>query len=192
MSSQSRRGFLSGAGAAAGAAMLGISLPQFLTACRESGEARSAETPFKTLSLDEATELEAIAACIVPTTDTPGAREAGAIHFIDNILGSARHDLLEPLRAGLADLRARAQSTAKPAGNFSGLDAESQIAMLTEVENTSFFTQIRLLTVAGMFSDPSYGGNRDQIGWKLIGFDGHFGTQPPFGWYDAQKQDQKS
>ena len=27
-------------------------------------------------------------------------------------------------------------------------------------------------TIEGFFSDPIYGGNRDMIGWKLIGFPG--------------------
>ena len=28
------------------------------------------------------------------------------------------------------------------------------------------------LTMAGFFSDPIYGGNRDKIAWKMIGFPG--------------------
>ena len=166
--------------------MLGISLPQFLSACREAADSRLAGQSFKTLSVDEAVEVDAIAACIVPTTDTPGAREAGSIYFIDTVLSGSRPDLLEPIRFGLADLRSRAASASKPAGKFSDLDEETQIAVLTQVEDTDFFYRIRLLTLAGMLADPSYGGNRDRIGWDLIGFDGHFGTQPPFGWYDEQ------
>ena len=27
-------------------------------------------------------------------------------------------------------------------------------------------------TVEGYFSDPMYGGNRDKVGWKLVGFPG--------------------
>jgi hypothetical protein len=36
-----------------------------------------------------------------------------------------------------------------------------------------------------MFSNPSYGGNRDEVGWKLIGFEAPHPWQPPFGYYDA-------
>ena len=185
MHRHSRRDFLHQAGAAAGAALIGVGLSQFLTACREAGQARSVSASFKTLSPDEAVEIDAVAACIVPTTDTPGAREAGAIYFIDNVLGNGRSDLLEPVRAGLADLQVRSQTAARPADRFSELDEQTRIAVLTGIEKTYFFDKIRLLTLAGMFADPSYGGNRDRIGWELIGFDGHFGTQPPFGWYDA-------
>ena len=30
-----------------------------------------------------------------------------------------------------------------------------------------------------------YGGNRDRVGWKLIGFEDRMAYQPPFGYYDA-------
>ncbi len=36
----------------------------------------------------------------------------------------------------------------------------------------SFFQNLRRHTAEGMFSDPAYGGNRDMVGWKLIGFPG--------------------
>jgi gluconate 2-dehydrogenase gamma chain len=36
----------------------------------------------------------------------------------------------------------------------------------------SFFTKLRNDTIEGMFSDPLYGGNRDMVGWKLIGYPG--------------------
>jgi hypothetical protein len=36
-----------------------------------------------------------------------------------------------------------------------------------------------------MLGDPSYGGNQDRIGWKLIQYDGGHAQQPPFGYYDA-------
>jgi gluconate 2-dehydrogenase gamma chain len=35
-----------------------------------------------------------------------------------------------------------------------------------------FFAQLHAITMAGFFADPIYGGNRDKIGWKLLGFPG--------------------
>jgi hypothetical protein len=35
-----------------------------------------------------------------------------------------------------------------------------------------------------MFSLPAYGGNRDGVGWKLIGFEDEHVFHPPFGYYD--------
>jgi gluconate 2-dehydrogenase gamma chain len=181
----SRRRFLSKGASAAGAAMVGISLPQFLAACRDAEDARQTDAAFKMLSSAQATELDAIAACIVPTTDTPGAREAGSIYFMDTLLGGRRPDLLAPIETGLADLSARVQAASAGADRFSDLDEETQIAVLTDLEDSDFFYTVRLLTLAGMLADPSYGGNIDGVGWKLIGFDGHFASTPPFGYYDA-------
>ncbi|MGI8484543.1 MAG: gluconate 2-dehydrogenase subunit 3 family protein [Thermomicrobiales bacterium] len=36
----------------------------------------------------------------------------------------------------------------------------------------SFFQNLRRHTAEGMFSDPVYGGNRNMVGWKLVGFPG--------------------
>ena len=52
------------------------------------------------------------------------------------------------------------------------------------VDHTPFFDTTRLLTLLGMFSLPAYGGNRDGVGWKLIGFEDRHVFQPPFGYYD--------
>lgn len=36
----------------------------------------------------------------------------------------------------------------------------------------AFFELLRAHTIAGFFADPVHGGNRDMVGWKLIGFPG--------------------
>src|SRR5215831_14178151 len=36
----------------------------------------------------------------------------------------------------------------------------------------AFFGQLLAITMAGFFSDPMYGGNRNKVGWKLLGFPG--------------------
>jgi len=44
-----------------------------------------------------------------------------------------------------------------------------------EFENLSsraFFAQLHGITMAGFFSDPIYGGNRNKAGWKVLGFPG--------------------
>lgn len=43
---------------------------------------------------------------------------------------------------------------------------------LREFSGHAFFQVLRQHTVEGMFSDPGYGGNRDLVGWRLIGFPG--------------------
>lgn len=163
--------------------MLGLTLSQFVTACSEAEHRRRWQT-MKTLRLRDARELETMAACIVPTTDTPGAKEAGVIYFMDTVLGSSRADMLESIRAGLADLEARARFARSDAHFLSDLNESEQIQLLTEIQDTDFFQDVRLLTLGGLLAHPDYGGNRDRIGWKLIGFEDQFSWQPPFGYYD--------
>jgi gluconate 2-dehydrogenase gamma chain len=45
-------------------------------------------------------------------------------------------------------------------------------AAFENFEARAFFTQLHGITMAGFFSDPIYGGNRDKIGWKVLGFPG--------------------
>ncbi|MCH8335403.1 MAG: hypothetical protein IIC61_05875, partial [Proteobacteria bacterium] len=44
----------------------------------------------------------------------------------------------------------------------------------------------------GVFGMSSYGGNRDDIGWKLLGMDGPpHAWAYPFGYYDAQYMEEQ-
>lgn len=185
-----RRDFLRRSGSAAGVAMLGLTLSQFLTACEEAGKAQRAGKGFKVLSAEEATELEAFASVILPTTDSPGAREAGAIYFFDNVLSGSRSDLLPLIRMSLADLESRVRAAGVGAKRFSELNEPLQIRLLTDIEDSEFFQTARLFTMAGVLANPSYGGNRDRIGWELIGFEDHFAHQAPYGHYDANYGEQ--
>ena len=63
-------------------------------------------------------------------------------------LGPAEQDrILADMEAGRAD-------------GFDGIDPRA------------FFELLRYHTIAGFFADPVRGGNRDLVGWKLIGFPG--------------------
>lgn len=177
----SRRTFLK---SAARGSLIVLSLPAALAAAEQATAARASKAGFRALGEEEAAELTAIAARIVPSDETPGATEAGVIHFIDNVLGSSRRELLAPVREGLAALRASAQS-AHRAESFRSLEPAQQDALLRAIETTPFFATMRYLTIAGMFASPSHGGNRDRAGWRLIGFEDRHMWQPPFGFYDA-------
>jgi gluconate 2-dehydrogenase gamma chain len=43
---------------------------------------------------------------------------------------------------------------------------------LASADAATFFKTFLQNTIEGFFSDPIYGGNRDMVGWKLIGFPG--------------------
>lgn len=49
---------------------------------------------------------------------------------------------------------------------------EHGVIELPTVPSRLFFNLLWRNTVEGFFSDPIYGGNRDKVGWKLIGFPG--------------------
>ncbi len=180
----SRRAFLRQTGIAARNSLIVLSLPVIMSSSAAASEAMLDNSAFKVLGSDEAREFAAIAARIIPTDETPGATEAGVIYFIDNVLGTSRTEALAPMREGLASLQATAQSTYGSA-SFSALTTEQQDALLVSIEETEFFGTMRYMTIAGMFSLPEYGGNRDYAGWKLIGFEHKHVWSPPFGFYDA-------
>ncbi|HJZ74499.1 MAG TPA: gluconate 2-dehydrogenase subunit 3 family protein [Vicinamibacterales bacterium] len=136
------------------------------------------------LGAADAADIEAVAAQIVPSDDSPGAREAGVIFFIDRALATSFSRLAGDYRAHLAAFQAGYRERHPGAASFASLTAEQQIDHLNSIEQTPFFTTTRLLTLLGMFSLPAYGGNRDDIGWKLIGFEDRHVFSPPFGYYD--------
>jgi gluconate 2-dehydrogenase gamma chain len=185
----SRRAFLRSASGAAGSSVIVLSLPAILVSCERSKQAKLNSEQFTLLSEEEAQEFHAIAARIIPTDETPGATEAGVIFFIDYVLADDRAAEYEILRAGLRDLQIAAALNFN-VSYFHELEALQQDQLLAEIEESAFFGTLRFLSIAGMFSLPEYGGNRDNIGYQLIGFDNQHAWQPPFGSYDADYAEQ--
>jgi len=149
--------------------------------------ARSSQPPaLSVLGAVEAKEIEAIAAQIIPTGQTPGAREAGVIYFIDRALTTFDRDKRSLYTDGLKQVEATRAALFPESHSIAALQSAEQIRLLQAIEKTDFFELIRTHTVLGFFGNPSYGGNRDQIGWKLIGFEDRFQFAPPFGYYDAE------
>jgi len=50
--------------------------------------------------------------------------------------------------------------------------APIQIGGSTAFTSASFFSLFRQNVIEGMLSDPAYGGNREMVGWKWVGFPG--------------------
>ena len=86
----------------------------------------------------------------------------------------------ELYRAAIADIEEHVR--AAHGRSFAELDAGVQDDVLTRLEKgalelahvpgDTFFGMLVDNTVEGFLADPLYGGNRDFIGWKLIGFPG--------------------
>lgn len=151
---------------------------------------RTGEAParFDALTPAEAAEVAAIAARIMPTTDTPGATEAGVVFFIDRMLRDESAAVRSDFRKELATIGPRITARRPGVTRFAALPVGDQDAVLVEMEkeNAPLFGQMRFLVMVGMFADPKYGGNRGEVGWKLIGFENRMSHSPPFGHYDAQ------
>jgi gluconate 2-dehydrogenase gamma chain len=185
----SRRSLLQAIATALGAAALPLGWAEIAEAARQAHAPHAATSAAGTakisfLSAAEAADVEAVAAQIIPTDDTPGAREAGVVYFIDRALATFLSRLAPDYRARLAEFQATFRAQHPGAASFASLTSEQQIAYLKTVDQTPFFDTTRLLTLFGMFTLPSYGGNRDHVGWKLIGFEDRHVFQPPFGYYD--------
>ena len=89
-----RRFFLKQSAGVAGATWARAALPGLAALSQAACTAKEEQAPFGILQADEAVELEAILARIIPTTDTPGAREAGVIHFFDQSFGTFNAPML--------------------------------------------------------------------------------------------------
>lgn len=182
----SRRDFLTRSGQALGGAWLFSNLALVRKAAARAAEADRRQDAFVFLGADEARDLEAVAEQIMPATDTPGARDVGVIRFMDQALDSFAGEMVGPVRGGLEDLNGRVRRAHSDVERFSELGFAEQTALLEEIEDGPFFQTVRYLTVVGMFSLPRYGGNRDEKGWEVLGFDERPVWQPPFGYYDER------
>jgi gluconate 2-dehydrogenase gamma chain len=183
-----RRRFLNASVSQLGAAWVALHWPAILAAQEHAHHAVQSSQPsgFQFFLPRQATEIEAVAAQIIPSDDTPGAREAKTIYFIDRALTTFDCDKQAIYAQGLQDLHVRAKAMFAPADSFSQLLPEQQMQLLTAIEKTDFFETVRVHTVMGFLSNPEYSGNSEQTGWKLIGFQNRPFHQPPFGYYDAE------
>ncbi len=179
----SRRNLLRNAGLL-GAAIAGSTASG--TALAAEGEA--SPTPpipvreaLENLTALEAQTLEAITDRILPADENgPGAREARAVHYIDRSLAGHNAAYQAQYAAGLNALQE--YSVRVHGVDFAELEPARQDEILALMEAgeleaslpdaAAFFSLLRDHTIEGTFSDPYYGGNRDFIGWDLLGYPG--------------------
>jgi gluconate 2-dehydrogenase gamma chain len=83
-------------------------------------------------------------------------------------------------RIGIAALDEHCRTTyQKSFAELSPADQDKTIAgletgavTLSGIDAKSFFGQLLANTMEGFFADPIYGGNKDMVSWKMIGFPG--------------------
>ncbi|MDH5589278.1 MAG: gluconate 2-dehydrogenase subunit 3 family protein [Gemmatimonadota bacterium] len=178
-----RRAFLADSGTLLGGAWLTLNLPVLEKLSAQARVAAAEGKAFVVLSPREAAVVEAASARIIPSDGTPGAREAGVVHFVDAAL---QEGVFAGMREAVAGVVAVLDGMAGGDGGYAALPEDGQDRTLTalEKEEPGLFGLLRLLTVVGTFVDPSYGGNQGEVGWTLLGFQRSGGWQPPFGHYD--------
>ena len=181
-----RRSFIRVFGGTLGASCLALNWTEIAAAASHAAVTNAAGGTRTTsfLSPAEAAEVEAIAAQIIPTDSTPGAREAGVLWFIDRALTTFYASQAGAFRAGLTEFSSAVRTWRPDASSYAALPSAQQVEFLHTVDHAPFFESVRLLTIVGMFSMPAYGGNRHGVGWELLGFEDLHVFQPPFGYYD--------
>lgn len=186
---KSRRAFLLASATGLNAAWVAANFPGILAAQEhvqlavKVGQA----PPLAFFTEAQAAEIEAMAAQIIPTDESPGAREAHCLYFIDKALSTFARGSQPDYTQGLQGLQTKTRELYPDAVKFSALTSEQQIKVLTAIEKTPFFRTVRTHTVLGFFSRPVHGGNYDKVGWKLIGYEDSLNHKPPFGYYDAEE-----
>jgi hypothetical protein len=183
---------------------------------------------FLVLGVNEQTLLEAVLETIIPSdSNGPGAKEAGAIYFIDRQLageygtsgnmymggpfaltgqqtpitiGGVTYAHGTPVQSlpsgthyqypmemryfwkwGLDALQAYANSAY--GGNFEKLAPADQTKVLSDlwankpvsfnhIVPVDFAWELFFMAWSGFLTDPMYGGNRNMVGWNLVGFNG--------------------
>lgn len=192
----SRRAFLS-CTSKAGVITLGalVSHPRALT-----GQMEQAAPAYQSFTAHQGRTIEALAERIFPADELgPGATDARVIDYIDRALATYHASYKEDYLKGIEALDAFC--TATRGKRFVELATGDQNRALVDIDRRepppewpadagigarAFLYMVIEHTMEGMFCDPSYGGNHNEIGWKLIRFPGTkaFGYDPPFGYYD--------
>lgn len=148
----------------------------------------------------------AVSRLIPPDEEWPGALEAGVPNYMDKQLAGAwgageRLYRNGPWQQGTpqqgyqlpftpAELfhtaLAAINKSGKGGARFGKMAPHDQGVYLKSLEagekdlggvpSNVFFAHLWQLTVEGFFSDPVYGGNRDMISWRMIGFPGAYAS----------------
>ncbi|WP_222265751.1 gluconate 2-dehydrogenase subunit 3 family protein [Modestobacter marinus] len=151
----------------------------------------------------EARTVEAISERIIPDGgDGAGATSAGVVYYIDRSVSGISQNLQHVYRTGLRALERFCQS--EFSAPYVDLSAEQQDDVIRrflgpEVVGPAetpqmygdevgergeldrdlpilrrLFAVVREHAIEGFFCDPVYGGNRDAVGWQLVGFPGAY------------------
>ncbi len=156
--------------------------------------APTTEGRHKTFTHLEYVTLSAAVDRLLPKDEDPGALEAGVPEYIDRILQSPEiKKLKDDFVPGVGALERRSQRMFKvPFAQATPAQQDELLAIFKESDERSgearWYEMLISLTMEGFLGDPSYGGNKDQVGWKLVGFElvGREASEPGPGYNGVQ------
>lgn len=175
-----------------------------LETCSKKEEAKPAAKPLAapaaltsshlTLTDDEFAVVSAAVGRVIPADESPGAVEAGVPGYVDRALATpAMEKVKRDFVPGVAALDRRAQRMFKT--GFASATPAQQDELLGIFKDSpagtgesKWYELLVVLTLEGFLGDPSYGGNKDKVGWKLVNFEliGGAAVSPEPG-YDGTK-----
>lgn len=122
--------------------------------------------------------LAAAAARILPSVHGPGAAEANVAGYLQNALEQPHFRALLPWFQGQLDaLEGKARERFDR--GFAECATTERDELLREIRESpdpmtrQFFVTLVTLALEGLLGDPAHGGNRDQVGWRWIGYRPH-------------------
>ena len=159
-------------------ASLAAAPPRFLV----GGAAATEQLPGRALSDEEREVLGRFCEQLIPADDFPGALELGVADFIERVLREGHPEWVTVYRSGLKSTQETCLKLHQ--SSFVKLGSEQQIELMEKMERgdlpselwqapaaSDFFAMVRSHAMQGFYSHPKWGGNRDKIAWKMIGYD---------------------
>ena len=125
--------------------------------------------------------LEAVANRIIPPDDFAGAWQAGVGDYLSRQLDLGDlQDQVVVYRTGLDALEQ--ETLVSEQQSFHVLQSDQQDGLLSRIEHGHvaaawpldpvwFFQMLVTHTMEGFYADPGNGGNREEISWRMIGFE---------------------
>lgn len=121
----------------------------------------------------------AVFARMFPTDDdTPGATEIGVISYVERLLAGYGHEHLAQYQLALDKLDRTARERWQQPFAQCGPAEQDTLMQALEQEPATDRNRPRCMDLLvahmqeGLFSDPIHGGNRDKLGWKVLGHPG--------------------
>lgn len=138
-----------------------------LAALAATGQA----VPLNFFSQADAPWIETLMSHIIPTDDTPGAKETGCLYYLDLQLNSALSRFAPAYRSGLAAFQ-------KQYPDFLKTTSAEQLKTLEALKANRFFDVLVDHTMQAFYGSPVHGGNKDAASWKMLGIEKYMGEGP--------------